>query len=790
MDRRVVEYIAKAKKKNFSEEKIVEILKFYRWSEEEIEEGIKEALIIIEEREKKKERTKKLLKIPILVLQSPYYLVLYIFFGLRWFFKHVISSTVPVLEIIFGKSYSALKLFLFFIFVSVPKIILQIILGIFFLIVLLVVNLAEFSYVVLKTIVIIPYAFVRGTRSRINFIVSSARENIRIIKQKREMKNVVKTAEEFSFHGMMNPFDQKSISPDLIADLGSPKGQEGEHIRRMKAGKKELGDDFDPTKVHEAYIDRFFMIRLWILVTYDVLRIFFRNVYNKVIGFPLKVYLFFKEFRLNVSRGISSIAKTYGNFKKEIRDAFISLVKKMQATFLIIELLYVNIISGRHIDRDKLLAEKQAKIKSVVGEPKVQSTFDTIINLITRFFATKERMRFTDVLRLSLRMFKTRTMRTFLTILGISIGIGTILFLVSFGYGIQNIVYQEIASDEALLSLDVSSGGELLPLDNENISKIKDIDGVDIVSALANIQAQVSLGGINSSTTINIADIAYFKLGAIIPKFGNLYNVENKKEIVVSSGIAPLLGIGNEEDILGRDLEIKLLKSKITGTGIEEFDTIVQTGTFKVVGIIGSEGENFIYAQKEAIENYDVGRYSQAKVKVKEESNMLPVRTAIEDKGFLVSAISDTIEQAKKIFQGVQIILSLFGIIALFVSAIGMFNTMTIALLERTQEIGIMKSLGASNGDIWSLFIVESLVMGFLGGVVGISIGLVGGVLFNYILNLLAQSFGGQALDLFLSPPWFLVTILTFSSLVGLFTGLWPARRASNLDTLKALRYK
>ena len=82
------------------------------------------------------------------------------------------------------------------------------------------------------------------------------------------------------------------------------------------------------------------------------------------------------------------------------------------------------------------------------------------------------------------------------------------------------------------------------------------------------------------------------------------------------------------------------------------------------------------------------------------EDEIEKVRGEIIEMGFTVSALSDTIEEANKIFQSVQIVLSFFGAVALVVSAIGMFNTMTIALLERTQEIGIMKSLGSPNSDI------------------------------------------------------------------------------------------
>jgi len=158
--------------------------------------------------------------------------------------------------------------------------------------------------------------------------------------------------------------------------------------------------------------------------------------------------------------------------------------------------------------------------------------------------------------------------------------------------------------------------------------------------------------------------------------------------------------------------------------------------------------------------------------------------------GFGVTALSKTVEQANKIFQGIQAVLAVFGGIALVVSAIGMFNTMTVTLLERTAEIGIMRTLGASSQDIKILFISEAIIVGFLGGVVGILIGIGIGFSLNTMLNILATSNGGKAVALFAYPLPFILFIATFSACVGFLTGVFPARRAAALNPLDAIRYK
>ena len=168
--------------------------------------------------------------------------------------------------------------------------------------------------------------------------------------------------------------------------------------------------------------------------------------------------------------------------------------------------------------------------------------------------------------------------------------------------------------------------------------------------------------------------------------------------------------------------------------------------------------------------------------------------TLVQDKiielGFTVTALSKTVDQANKIFSGVQGVLAAFGGIALIVSAIGMFNTMTVTLLERTNEIGVMRTIGASPTDIRVLFLSESMVVGTLGGLVGIGIGVSVGIVLNLLVNILATQFGGVSITLFRYPLWFLLFISGFSGVVGFMTGVFPARKASKLNPLDAIRYK
>jgi putative ABC transport system permease protein len=117
-----------------------------------------------------------------------------------------------------------------------------------------------------------------------------------------------------------------------------------------------------------------------------------------------------------------------------------------------------------------------------------------------------------------------------------------------------------------------------------------------------------------------------------------------------------------------------------------------------------------------------------------------------------------------------------------------MFNTMTVTLLERTKEIGIMRTIGGSPLKIKVMFLTESVLMGALGGLVGIAIGVGGGLSVNFMLNMVASRMGGSGMEIFRFPIMFLVFIAVFSAIMGYVTGLFPSKRAGSLNPLDAIR--
>jgi putative ABC transport system permease protein len=258
--------------------------------------------------------------------------------------------------------------------------------------------------------------------------------------------------------------------------------------------------------------------------------------------------------------------------------------------------------------------------------------------------------------------------------------------------------------------------------------------------------------------------------------------------VVVSGALLKLFGEEDPENALGKTITFRVF---VPGETSEDVTEVPIEKEYLVKGVTGDESSLVsIMTMDEFTSHFKIPYFERVQVRVIDSESLAEVQDTIIQKGFVVTALSKTVEQANKIFQGIQGVLAVFGGIALTVSAIGMFNTMTVTLLERTAEIGVMRTIGASSKDIVILFVAEAIIVGFLGGVVGIAIGVGIGSFLNGLLGVAAGKFGGEAVRIFKYPMGFLLFIAAFSSAVGFITGLFPARRAAKINPLDAIRYK
>lgn len=394
-------------------------------------------------------------------------------------------------------------------------------------------------------------------------------------------------------------------------------------------------------------------------------------------------------------------------------------------------------------------------------------------------------MKLSGVFKLSSRTYRARPLRTFLTIFGMSIGMSAVMFLVSLGYGLQQELLKRITTADTLYTLTVKSpqGKSAELMNPEQVDSFSALPDVAEVSGTRLFDGSGRVDGLVSNLKLSFADDAYFRLSGARTIAGDLTKTGGDHDVVITTGTARMFG-KDANDFVGKTLEVRILAQKDSDKEESSYEV------FTIRGVLSSE-EVLVYAPITFLgPEINSMVYDNFRVRAKTQGGIQNIRSALLGKGYDVSAIADTVAQVETFFTVVQFILGFFGIIALFVSAIGMFNTMTVALLERTQEIGIMKSIGATDRYIAVLFMIESFLMGVFGGLLGIVIAYIEMAILNGLVNVVASRFGGESVQLFSTPLWFILLVFVFSGMVGIVTGFIPAKRASKLDTLQALQYK
>ncbi len=211
---------------------------------------------------------------------------------------------------------------------------------------------------------------------------------------------------------------------------------------------------------------------------------------------------------------------------------------------------------------------------------------------------------------------------------------------------------------------------------------------------------------------------------------------------------------------------------------------------YTIAGIISGQQNPVVWVPFIDLRGLGVERYSQAKLVVNNERDLPDARKQVEAMGYKTSSVADTVAKINSLFSTVRVLLLSLGMIALVVAALGMFNTLTVSLLERTREVGVMKAMGVKSNEVKDLFLTESMIMGVLGGVLGIIFGWVAGKGLSFLLTVFAVFKGAGAMDISFIPMFFIFIIIFLSLLVGFITGFYPARRATSISALNALRYE
>lgn len=448
-----------------------------------------------------------------------------------------------------------------------------------------------------------------------------------------------------------------------------------------------------------------------------------------------------------------------------------------------------------------------------------------------------------ELVELSFRNMQAKKARTWVTIGGMSIGIGVIVFLVSIGYGLQDLVIKRVARLEEMRQADVSpqTGGKIKIAD-ETLTRLKQIPNLESALPLIAVVGNVSYKNSSSAMVVYGVTTEYLQQSAIKPIYGNYFDsnelssvlgnvvkkatlgattsnqantdpsinwvdipsesdvstapgtkvvelsVSAKKEAVVNTAMLKVLGI-NEAEAVGTVFSSSFV---IVGDLLPDQGARIESkgADYKIVGVISDEKIPLFYIPFVDLKSLGITNYSQVKISVNDTANLAKARQQIESMGFVTRSVTDTVSQINSLFDTAKLFLGLLGMVALAVAALGMFNTLTVSLLERTREVGLMKAMGMRSAEVQELFLSESMLMGFFGGVLGILLGGAAGKLLGVILSFFTVSKGAGIVDVSSIPLTLILIVMLLSFVVGIVTGIFPARRATKISALNALRYE
>ena len=455
-----------------------------------------------------------------------------------------------------------------------------------------------------------------------------------------------------------------------------------------------------------------------------------------------------------------------------------------------------------------------------------------------------------DTLGLSLRNLRQSKLRTALTTLGVSIGIASLAGMVSLGVGLQDQIIGRLLQSGVFDAITVTSpsllgvpgailsgrgglrgglrgrGGPVLgtdssapKLNDEALKQISTLENVREAYPNLRVPVEITFDGFSRPMTAAGVPMSSAGEGAFQTlSYGQFFTSESDNACMLSLDLAKQIAEQNPGSLIGKSLTLSYAASHVN-----EKEPVSQAGfqvqrvdlECRIVGIVERDpggplplgggppvsvmiplgiaktidAEIVTNAQSLLRDPLQSKSYGSVTVKVKQARFTQDVEDRIRHLGYAVFSVNDALRGAKSAFIVLDIILSLIGSIALAVSSLGIVNTMVMSILERTREIGIMKAIGASDGDIRRIFLIEASAIGLLGGFMGILLGWIVGRVINFGANVYIRSQGGTPATLFFLPLWLIASAIAFSIVVSLIAGSYPASRAARLDPIQALRH-
>jgi len=389
-----------------------------------------------------------------------------------------------------------------------------------------------------------------------------------------------------------------------------------------------------------------------------------------------------------------------------------------------------------------------------------------------------------ELIRLALSRLRRARVRAALTMLGVVIGVASVVGLVSVGRGTTARITQQLNSlGTNLLTISPSGGGDTLTLDDA--TAIAGLDGLAAVAPEIQTQGTVATSATNTTTTSIVGTSAqYAQVRAYDVWQGTFLSSidvdQSLRSVVLGASVASNLGLG--ADSVGANVTIEGIPFQVVGilqpkggAGFNNPDDEVliplSTATTYFVGGTGVRAIGVSVA-----DGVDMQSMKDT------ISELLRVRHGIgasDTDDFQIFDQTQLLQAASTISDTLTLLLGGIASIALVVGGIGIMNIMLVSVRERTREIGIRKALGARGRDILSQFLIEAVTLSLVGGLIGIVAGL--------IVSALIGRLAGWG---FIFDPTTVAVATAFSLAVGVVFGVWPARQAARLDPVVALRYE
>lgn len=383
-----------------------------------------------------------------------------------------------------------------------------------------------------------------------------------------------------------------------------------------------------------------------------------------------------------------------------------------------------------------------------------------------------------QTIRMALKSIKGNKVRAILTMLGIIIGVSSVIVMVAIGQGSTKEVQDQIVSLGTNV-LTVSVSGSDITFKEDDANQIQDVNGVEAIAPTVSGRVTVKNGQTNAQVSMIGTISSYLNIRDLQLQSGrflaDLDHENHSKVAVLGSDTAEnLFGLA---DPVGESVQVNGTAYKVVGV-LESVGSSLGTSGDSTIIVPLSTGQRLatttdigsVYVK---VENEDMIDFTSRFI----EQTMYSIVGDADS--YSVSSQKDLMETASSVNETMTFMLGGSAAISLIVGGIGIMNIMLVSVSERTKEIGIRKAIGAKRGNILLQFLIESIVLSSLGGVIGVGIGVISAQIFTL----------ATGTTIAYSVPVMLLSF-AFSLVVGVVFGVFPANKASKLDPIQALRYE